>query len=63
MPEKILTVAEAAKVLRVSLSTLGRLDKAGEGPPKIRLSRGRVIYREADLAAAGRGSCCSEWLT
>jgi predicted DNA-binding transcriptional regulator AlpA len=49
---KILSSNEtAAERLGLSLRTLERLAKSGDGPPRIRLSARRIGYREADVAA------------
>jgi predicted DNA-binding transcriptional regulator AlpA len=39
------------KILNLSDRTFDRLEARGEGPPKTRLSVGRVGYRASDLAA------------
>ena len=44
-----LTLDETAKWLRCSTRTLQRLLEVGEGPPVIRLSQRRVIFRLTDL--------------
>ncbi len=48
---RILTAAETAERLRLSLRTLERITRSGDGPPKIRLSRNRVGYAESDVTA------------
>lgn len=47
----VITEAEAARALSLSLSTLRRLRKAGQGPRCVRLSARRLGYRRDDLAA------------
>jgi predicted DNA-binding transcriptional regulator AlpA len=47
----LLTQRHAASVLALSTRTLERLRCTGEGPKFVRLSRGRIAYREEDLAA------------
>ena len=44
-----LTLNEAAEWLRCSTRTLQRLLETGRGPPVIRLSERRLIFRIADL--------------
>ncbi|MCB5201677.1 helix-turn-helix domain-containing protein [Neorhizobium sp. T786] len=48
--EKLFTPAEVADRLRASLPTLARWRGEGTGPAYIK-RRGRVFYREDDLAA------------
>jgi predicted DNA-binding transcriptional regulator AlpA len=47
----VLTNRETIEVLHVSRATLNRLDRAGEGPPKIQLSARRVGRRLGDVRA------------
>jgi hypothetical protein len=50
----LLTTAEAAHLLRLSVPTLERLRVTGDGPTFIKLGPGkrcRVVYRRADLNA------------
>jgi predicted DNA-binding transcriptional regulator AlpA len=51
-----LTLDETAEWLRCSTRTLQRLLETGSGPPAIRLSERRLIFRLADLRSwvAGR---------
>lgn len=62
-----LTTDEAAKVLRLSVSTMERLRMQGGGPPFEKLGTGlrsRVVYRRADLeswCAAKRFTSTSEY--
>ena len=44
-----LTLAETADWLRCSPRTLQRLLETGEGPPVVRLSERRLIFRLADV--------------
>jgi predicted DNA-binding transcriptional regulator AlpA len=44
-----LTLAETADWLRCSSRTLQRLLETGEGPPVVRLSERRLIFRLADV--------------
>ena len=46
-----LTLDETARWLRCSTRTLQRLLETGSGPPVIRLSERRLIFRLADLRA------------
>ena len=39
------------KILDLSDRTFDRLEARGEGPPKTRISPGRIGYRASDLAA------------
>ena len=52
--DKLLTPAEAGKVLRTNTQTLANWRVAGRGPPWVRLIGRRVFYRKADLR---------EWIT
>jgi predicted DNA-binding transcriptional regulator AlpA len=45
----LLTQREAALALSLSTRSLERMRCAGGGPKFVRLSRGRIAYREADL--------------
>jgi hypothetical protein len=51
-----LTLDETAEWLRCSTRTLQRLLETGSGPPLIRISERRLIFRKADLRSwlAGR---------
>jgi predicted DNA-binding transcriptional regulator AlpA len=44
-----LTLVETAKWLRCSPRTLQRLLETGDGPPVVRLSERRLIFRLADV--------------
>lgn len=51
---ELLTTAEAARFLRLSVPTMERLRLSGDGPTFIKLGPGkrcRVVYRRADLDA------------
>lgn len=52
--DELLTCAEAAKALRLSIPTLERMRTTGAGPSFIRLGNGkrsRIAYRRGDLEA------------
>jgi hypothetical protein len=49
MDDELLTEAEAARFLRISVRTLQRLSAASAAPPKLRLTTRRIAYRRADL--------------
>jgi predicted DNA-binding transcriptional regulator AlpA len=46
---RVLSRPEAVKAVGVSTRTWERLEAAGEGPPKTRLSEGRIGYRVSDI--------------
>jgi predicted DNA-binding transcriptional regulator AlpA len=46
---KLLTPAQTAEYLTLSISTLARMRISGNGPNFIRLSRQKVGYRQSDL--------------
>ena len=48
---KVLNRRDAIAQLGLSERTFQRLEATGDGPPKTRLSEGRVGYRVCDLAA------------
>jgi predicted DNA-binding transcriptional regulator AlpA len=48
---RVLTPAEAAEILSLSVPVLERLRAAGGGPAWVRLSARRIGYRVSDLAA------------
>lgn len=48
-PAVYYTTPEAAKVLRLSVTTLRSLRVSGEGPPFLRLSPKRIVYSGGDL--------------
>ena len=48
---RVLTRSETVRVLGVSDRTFDRIEHAGDGPPKTRLSTGRIGYRVSDLKA------------
>ena len=45
----LLTPAEAAEYLKISVSTLERMRSEGSGPPFVRTSARRVLYQRAAL--------------
>jgi predicted DNA-binding transcriptional regulator AlpA len=47
--EELMTEAELARFLSVSLSTVKRLRATGEGPPSIRIAKRAIRYRRADV--------------
>lgn len=47
--DPVISELEAAEAGNVSTSTLRRMHKRGEGPPRIRLSPRRVGYRRRDV--------------
>jgi predicted DNA-binding transcriptional regulator AlpA len=47
--EELLTEAEVARWLRVSVSSLKRLRLSGEGPPSINVSKRAIRYKRADV--------------
>jgi hypothetical protein len=49
--QALLTRHELAARLRVAVSTLDAWRGAGKGPPAIRISRKRVLFDPADVAA------------
>lgn len=49
MTEPLLTTREAARYLKLSRSTLGRLRREGAGPPFVRLSLRAIRYQESEL--------------
>ena len=49
--DPVLTISEAAHLMRVSVRTLERLAETGEGPPRIQLTGRRVGYWHSDLMA------------
>jgi predicted DNA-binding transcriptional regulator AlpA len=53
MPEPLLTTAEAAAYLQLTVQTLARwrMARPGKGPPYCKLGRGLVRYRREDLEA------------
>jgi predicted DNA-binding transcriptional regulator AlpA len=50
--ERILSMAQAAQLLGVSIATFRRLVRAGKLPPPIQLSERRVGWRVRGLLAA-----------
>ena len=49
--DPVLTISEAAHLMRVSVRTLERLAETGEGPPRIQLTGRRVGYWRSDVLA------------
>jgi predicted DNA-binding transcriptional regulator AlpA len=47
--QPLLTQRQAAALLALSTRSMERMRSAGGGPKFVRLSRGRIAYREADL--------------
>ena len=47
----VLSTVETLEMLGISRPTLNRLDRAGEGPPKIQLSARRIGRRLGDVRA------------
>ena len=47
--DRVITQREAAEVIGISLPTLRRRVRAGDGPPIVRLSERRIGYRLRDL--------------
>jgi predicted DNA-binding transcriptional regulator AlpA len=47
--DRLLSEAEAAKILNISARTLRRLGE--DGPPRIRISERRIAFRPEDLTA------------
>jgi predicted DNA-binding transcriptional regulator AlpA len=48
---RVLSRPQAVKAVGVSIRTWERLEAGGDGPPKTRLSTGRIGYRVSDLKA------------
>jgi predicted DNA-binding transcriptional regulator AlpA len=46
---RVLNRSETLKVVGLSDRTWDRLEERGEGPPKTRMSRGRIGYRVCDI--------------
>jgi hypothetical protein len=57
-----LTLSETADWLRCSIRTMQRLLETGSGPPAIRLSERRLIFRLSDLRSwlDGRTTACKD---
>lgn len=48
---RLLSLRELAEYLSVSEESVYRWRRTGDGPPGIKLARGAIRYREADVAA------------
>lgn len=46
-----LTQDDVAIMLRVSVDTVRRMRQRGDGPPFVRLSKRRILYRRSDVDA------------
>ena len=44
-----LTIKEVSNLLRISISTINRLIKKGDFPPKIKLSPGRKVFMKKEI--------------
>ena len=55
-PDRFLIWPEVHALVRLSRSTVWRLEQAGKFPPRIRISPGRVAWRESEIRdyVAGR---------
>lgn len=55
-PDRFLNWAEVQALVRMSRSTVWRLERAGKFPPRVRISAGRVAWRESEIRdfVAGR---------
>jgi excisionase family DNA binding protein len=49
--EGLMTEAELAQLLHVSLSTVKRLRVSGEGPPYVKIGKRAIRYRRGDVEA------------
>jgi prophage regulatory protein len=50
-PHRLLTFAEVQSRVRLSRTTIWRLERDCKFPPRIRVSPGRVAWRESDIDA------------
>jgi prophage regulatory protein len=48
-PDRFLTWPEVHALIRLSRSTVWRLEKAGKFPPRVRISPGRVGWRASEI--------------
>jgi predicted DNA-binding transcriptional regulator AlpA len=55
-PDRLMLWAEVRPRVGVSSSTARRLERAGRFPPRIRISPGRVAWRESEIDALVAGS-------
>ena len=44
-----LSIKEVSELLRISVSTINRLIKRGEFPPKIKISPRRIVFMKNDI--------------
>lgn len=51
MNNRIIRASELAEMLGISKPTLWRMEKRGELPPKIRISKRVVGWRESDISS------------
>jgi prophage regulatory protein len=50
-PSRLLSIREVMRWTGLGRTTLWNLEKAGTFPKRVEVTRGRVAYREADVAA------------
>jgi len=55
--DRFLTWPEVHALVRLSRTTVWRIERLGEFPKRRRISRGRVAWREAEILAWIRGTC------
>jgi predicted DNA-binding transcriptional regulator AlpA len=48
---RVLNRSETLKIVGLSDRTWDRIEERGEGPPKTRISKGRIGYRVCDIRA------------
>ena len=55
-PDRFLNWAEVQALVRMSRSTVWRLERVSKFPPRVRISAGRVAWRESEIRdfVAGR---------
>lgn len=56
LPDRFLTWPEVHERVRLSRSTVWRLQRAGKFPPRVRISLGCVRWRESDIDALVAGT-------
>ena len=44
-----LTIKEVSELLRISVSTINRLIKNGDFPPKIKISQRRIVFMKREI--------------